>query len=149
MPLRNVNIGIFEENSDIELGYNSEGEICMCGPTVMKGYFDNEKETLFAKRVHQDGSVWLHSGDLGYINEEGNVFLKGRIKRVIVNHEGFKISPLDVEKVLNSSPLVENSCVVGVDDTENGFGKIAVAAIVLSEDVTLSNDEVENELRYI
>ena len=65
----------------------------MSGPTVMKGYYKMPEETANVLRMHKDGTVWLHSGDLGYISEDGNIYLEGRLKRIIIRHDGIKIPP--------------------------------------------------------
>lgn len=141
IPLRNVNLCIWDNDSKSEVGYGVEGEICLSGPTVMKEYFNMDKETKMLKQVHEDGTTWIHTGDIGYLDEKGNLFLKGRIKRVIVRHDGIKISPYDIEKVLNANENVLSCCVVGIDNEELGYGSIPIANIVLKnkelEDVTI------------
>ena len=135
VPLRNVNICIYDNDKQEELGYDQIGEICFSGPIAMNGYYKNDEETKNIMRIHEDGTCWIHSGDLGYITNEGVLFIKGRIKRIIVNSEGFKISPLDLEKVITSTGLVEGCCVTGVKDRQVGRGCIPVANIVLKENV--------------
>ena len=85
-PMGNGNVGcpmplsiisIFKPGTTQELGYNQEGEICVCGPGNMLGY-DNPDATAQALRVHEDGKVWLHMGDIGYMNEDGVIFTRGR-----------------------------------------------------------------------
>ena len=72
MPLNKFSICIPNTNEELPIG--EEGEICICGPTVMKGYLDNEEETNMALQIHKDGNIWLHTGDLGYISPEGIVY---------------------------------------------------------------------------
>lgn len=141
IPLRHVNIGVFKEGTDEEVYYNEDGEICLSGPTIMDGYYNNIEETNNTRIKHSDGSVWIHTGDFGNVNSDGNVFLKGRIKRVIVRHDGMKVSPYDLEKVITQLPDVDNCCVVGIDDDEHGFGCVPIAAVVLSENSILSERE--------
>ena len=74
----------FLNESDIEVPYGSEGEICISGPNVMLGYYNNEKETNGALHIHDDGNVWLHSGDLGVMDKNGFIKYTGRLKRLIV-----------------------------------------------------------------
>jgi long-chain acyl-CoA synthetase len=95
--------------------YGEEGEIVLFGPTVMKGYDNNEEETAQALQVHQDGRVWLHTGDLGKMDEDGFVYFRQRIKRMIVS-SGYSIYPSQLENVIESHEDVLISCVIGVPD---------------------------------
>lgn len=146
VPLRFVNVGIFKEDSDEEVSYGEDGEICLSGPTLMDGYYDNIEDTNLTKIRHGDGSIWLHTGDLGNINSDGNLFLKGRLKRIIVRHDGIKVSPYDLEKVITKCNVVKDCCVVGVPDHEHGYGSMPVAAIVLEDSTLLSEKEIINNL---
>ncbi|KEJ89706.1 class I adenylate-forming enzyme family protein [Sulfitobacter donghicola] len=85
-----------------------EGEVLVAGPHVMKGYYRNPTET--AKAIDADG--WLHTGDLGKIDEEGNLYILGRSKELII-HGGFNVYPPEVEAALNDHPQVIQSAVVG------------------------------------
>jgi len=91
------------------------GEICISGPTVMLGYDDMPEETANTLRVHPDGRVWLHTGDLGSMDEDGFVYFKQRIKRVIIS-SGYTIYPSQLENVIDSFKGVKMSCVIGVPD---------------------------------
>jgi long-chain acyl-CoA synthetase len=91
------------------------GEICISGPTVMHGYDNDEAETALAVRTHSDGRLWLHTGDLGYMDGEGFVYFKGRIKRLIIT-SGYSVYPAQVEAAVDSHPAVKESCAVGVPD---------------------------------
>ncbi|MDR0905561.1 MAG: AMP-binding protein, partial [Oscillospiraceae bacterium] len=91
------------------------GEICISGPTVMLGYDDDEEETKTALRLHDDGKIWLHTGDLGEMDADGFVYFKGRIKRMIVS-SGYSVYPYHVENILQKHALVRECCVVGVPD---------------------------------
>ena len=135
VPLRNVNLCIYDNDKQEELGYDQVGEICFSGPILMDGYYKNEEETKNIMRTHEDGTCWIHSGDIGYITNEGVLFIKGRIKRIIVTFEGFKVSPYDLEKVITSTGLVKSCCVTGVKDRENGSGAVPVANIVLKDNI--------------
>ena len=141
VPLPKVIVGIFDEETNEEKKYNEIGEICFQGPTMMKGYYNNTEATNETIKKHEDSTLWLHSGDLGYMDENGNIYLKGRLKRLIVRHDGIKISPYDLEKVISKVESVENCCVVGKDDQEHGFGSIPVAAVVLKEEFLSQTDE--------
>lgn len=142
IPLPKMNICIYDNDNKEELYYGEVGEICFNGPTIMKEYFNNEEETNNVLKVHSDGKVWLHTGDLGFIDQNGLLYLKGRIKRVIIRHDGIKISPYDIEKIINSLDCVNDCCVVGIEDKENGRGEVPVANVVFADDTGYSIDEL-------
>lgn len=96
-----------------EVKPGEDGEICICGPTVMLGYYNNEKETNEALRIHKDGNVWLHSGDIGCMDEDGYVYYKQRLKRMIVT-SGYNVYPSQIEEVLEQHPAVVDSSVIGI-----------------------------------
>lgn len=105
-----------------EQKYNEVGEICMAGPSLMIGYYKKEKETNSIIKVHADGIRWLHTGDLGYINEDGAVFVTGRIKRIVMTrgNDGnpTKMFPDRIENVIYSHKDVDLCCVIGIADKE-------------------------------
>ena len=96
-----------------------EGEICISGPTVMLGYMDNPEETAQTLRRHADGKIWLHTGDLGFMDEDGFVYFKQRIKRMIVS-SGYNIYPSQLENIIDSHEKVLLSCVIGIPDPYKG-----------------------------
>ena len=92
-----------------------EGEIVLTGPTVMKGYDNNDEETAEALRLHPDGRVWLHTGDLGVMDEDGFIYFRQRAKRMIIT-SGYSVYPSQLENVIESHEKVLISCVIGVPD---------------------------------
>ena len=98
-----------------EVPYGTIGEICLTGPTVMQGYMNNPKETAQTLQVHEDGLTWLHTGDLGTMDEEGFIYFKQRLKRMIVT-SGYNVYPSQIENILDSHPDVHMSTVIGVKD---------------------------------
>ena len=92
-----------------------EGEICVAGPAVMLGYLGDPDATAATLREHDDGRVWLHTGDLGHVDEDGFFYFTCRLKRVIKS-SGFNVFPAEVEAVLCRHPAVAEACVVGVPD---------------------------------
>lgn len=144
-PLIRNNIKIINAESGKELGYNEVGEICLTGPTLIDGYWNNEEET---KKVFivENGTRWLHTGDQGFVDEDGVVFFNERIKRMIVRHDGFKVYPSKIEKVISKYQNVEDCCVVGVDDTEHTQGKLPFAFIVLKSKTADLIEEGKNKL---
>ena len=95
--------------------YGEEGEICIAGPTVMKGYMDRPDETADTLRVHDDGLTYVHTGDLGTMDDDGFIYFKQRIKRMIVT-SGYNVYPSQLESILDAHELVQMSCVIGVPD---------------------------------
>ncbi len=103
IPLMLETMSIFEKDTDKELKYNQEGEICITGPTVMKEYLNNEEETNKVLKKHRDGKIWIHTGDKGYIDEDGNIFITGRYK-LMTHRLGFNIHPETIKnKILESN----------------------------------------------
>lgn len=102
-----------------ELPSNNEGEICVSGPTVMLGYMDNEEETRQTLKLHIDGRIWLHTGDLGYMDNDGFVYFRQRIKRMIVT-SGYNVYPSQLENIIDGNEKVLLSCVIGVKDEYRG-----------------------------
>ena len=127
-------------------GFNEDGEICISGPTVMMGYINNEEETMQTLRVHEDGRLWLHTGDIGCMDEDGYVFFKQRLKRVIISN-GYNLYPSYIEEVINAYPDVLTSTVIGIPHPKKVQG--AKAYIVLKEGIKPSKDvlkKIKNHL---
>lgn len=129
IPLCKMTFCIWDNDSGTELACNQEGEICIAGPSLMSGYKNRPSETADALKVHDDGVMWLHTGDLGYLDENGCLFLKGRLKRIIVRHDGIKVVPSNLEKVITENPLVRGCCVVGMADPDHRQGQVPVAFV--------------------
>ena len=132
LPLADNFFKIVEPRTYIEKPYGKVGEIVISGPTVMKGYVNNEKETNATLQVHPDGRIWLHTGDMGYMDKDGFIFFSGRIKRLIIS-SGYNIYPGEVEEAIMNVPEVLLATVVGVDDKYRG--QIAKAFVVLKNGV--------------
>ena len=98
---------------------NIEGEICVSGPTVMLGYMDNPEETASTLRRHGDGRIWLHTGDLGYMDNDGFLYFRLRIKRMLVT-SGYNVYPSQLENIIDGHEKVLLSCVIGVRDAYRG-----------------------------
>jgi len=105
-----VNIGTTETAE-----YGTDGEICISGPSVMIGYVDEPEENEKTLRLHDDGRNWLHTGDIGMMDEDGYVYFRQRLKRMIIS-SGYNVYPSHIEDILNRHPAVESSCVIGVPD---------------------------------
>jgi len=125
-----------------EVPYGEEGEICLSGPTVMVEYVNHPEETANTLKRHADGRIWLHTGDLGKMDEDGFVYFSQRIKRMIIS-SGYNIYPSQVENIIDSHEYVHLSCVIGVPDAYK-MQKVK-AFIVLMPGVERTN-EVKEEL---
>ena len=115
IPFPDTFYKIVEPNTTNEVPYGTEGEICLCGPSVMIGYVNRDDETADTLRTHDDGRVWLHTGDLGIMDEEGFIYFKQRIKRMIIS-SGYSIYPSQLENIIDAHISVLMSTVIGVDD---------------------------------
>ena len=138
IPCIATTIGIFDPESGEELGYNTPGEVCITGDTMMKGYFKNQEETDYVMRKHADGQVWIHSGDIGYIDEDGFVYIQGRVKRMITRFDGHKVFPITIESFISEHELVHSCSVIAVDDRERLQGQYPMAVIELVAGVDVS-----------
>lgn len=145
-PLVQNNLKIINSETGKELGYNEVGEICLTGPTLIDGYWNNEVEN---KKVfkNEDGERWIHTGDRGYIDEDGVVFFNDRVKRIIVRSDGHNVWPSDSERVIEKHPNIEGCCVVGVKDTEAGQGEIVTAFIVIKKGCGKATEQIIEELK--
>ena len=124
-------IGIFNPETCAPLAPMEKGEICVKGPNICQGYYKDEEATNSLLRTHEDGSLWLHSGDIGYLNEDGFLFFCERMKRIYVRFDGTKISPFAIEQMLYKSPDISRCLIVAMDDPKHVHGKCAKALIVL------------------
>lgn len=142
IPWPGVYLGIFKPNTDERMPCGEDGEICVCGPTVMLGYYNNEAETNLTLRHHKDGNIWLHTGDIGSMDEDGFVTYKQRLKRMIVS-SGYNVYPSQIEEVLESHDAVEAASVIGIPHPYKM--EVPKAFIVLKKGYKYS-DDLKNEL---
>lgn len=113
IPLAGNHIKIINPSTRKTNPYNVVGEICINNKALMMGYLNNESETNEALQIHDDGHIWLHTGDLGYMDEDGFLFCKGRAKRMIIT-SGYNVYPSHIEEVIEAHPAVLQCTVVGV-----------------------------------
>lgn len=146
IPMVNTVVAAFEPGTDRELPIGERGELCISGPCLMKGYYNKPEETAILLRRHPDGRVWAHTGDMGYLDEDGFVFLDSRIKRIIIRHDGFKVFPSMIENVVSRHPAVHQCSVVGCADKDHTQGRLPFVYIVLKADTTAKKKQVIREL---
>ena len=138
LPLRDMQYKIVEPNTFNEKSVGEDGEIILTGPTLMSEYLDNEEETAEALRQDQNGTTWLFTGDMGYMDEEGFVYFKQRIKRMIIT-SGYNVYPSRIEDIIDKCPDVNYCCVIGVKDVYK-MQKIK-AYVVLNDGVKPTEEE--------
>ncbi len=115
IPFPDTFYKIVKPGTQEEVPYGEEGEICLTGPTVMKGYLNHPQETADTLQTHPDGLTWVHTGDLGTMDSDGFVYFRQRIKRMIIT-SGYNVYPGQLENIFDAHELVQMSCVIGVPD---------------------------------
>lgn len=143
IPFPDTYYKIVVPNTNEEAPVKEMGEICIAGPTLMKEYINNPKETSQTLRLHDDGKIYLHTGDLGYMDEDGFVYFVQRLKRMIVT-SGYNVYPSQIENVIDAHEAVMFSTVIGVRD-DLRMQKVK-AFIVLKEGFALT-DEVKQSIK--
>lgn len=129
-PLVGNKMCIAEPDTINTLGAGEVGELCVCGPTVMLGYMGNTKETHSTLKEHSDGKIWLHTGDMATIDEEGFVTYEFRLKRMIIS-SGYNVYPTYIEKTVEELPEVAKCVVVAKPHPYKK--EVAKACIVLED----------------
>ncbi|XP_049291818.1 luciferin 4-monooxygenase-like [Anopheles funestus] len=120
-------VKIIDPNTGRSLGPNERGELCFRGTQVMKGYIGNDQATRHT--IDQDG--WLHSGDVGYYDNEGEFFVVDRLKELI-KYKGYQVPPAEIEAVLLTHPAILDAAVIGVPD--EAAGELPFAFVVRQPD---------------
>lgn len=145
VPFPDTLYKIVKTNTNISADIDEIGEICISGPSVMKGYLNNQSETYKTVRVHEDGRKWLHTGDLGRMDEDGIFYFETRLKRMIISN-GCNIYPNYLEEIYNKHPLIETSVIVGIQDDIKQ--QVAKAIIVLKKNIKLTEEVKNNIVEY-
>ncbi len=143
LPFPDTFYKIVKPGTTEEVPYEQEGEICLAGPTVMMEYINNPEETANTLKRHDDGLTWVHTGDLGTMDEDGFIYFRQRIKRMIVT-SGYNVYPSQIENVLDAHEYVHMSCVIGVPDPLK-IQKV-VAFVVLKPTVKVSQEQARKEI---
>ncbi len=140
LPLIHCNAKVLNPDTNEELGYNEVGELCFTSPALMSGYYKDEASTAEIITTDQDGERWIHTGDLGHIDEDGYIFFDGRIKRIFVVRGGGsfigKLFPQEIEELIMTHPMVE-SCAINVVHDEVREN-VSVVYITLNDEGTES-----------
>jgi acyl-CoA synthetase (AMP-forming)/AMP-acid ligase II len=126
---------VVDIDSGEPLGVNKKGEIWTRGPQVMKGYLNNPKST----KITIDENGWLHTGDIGYVDEDGNFFIVDRLKELI-KYKGYQVAPAELEALLLTHPFVADVAVIPVADEE--AGEIPKAFVVKKPGVDITGEEL-------
>lgn len=129
------------EKQEIE----KDGEICVSGPLVMMKYLNDDVETNQVLRIHEDGRLWLHTGDIGYMGKDNLFYFSQRLKRIIVS-SGYNIYPTYIEEIINTHYAVLTSTVIGIPHPYKG--QVVKACVVLKNDFKESL-KIENEIREL
>jgi long-chain acyl-CoA synthetase len=140
MPLPDVDVRIVDADTGrTELPAREVGELVMRAPQRMAEYWNNPLETADVLRLGDDGGVWLHTGDLAYLDEDGYVFLVDR-KKDLLKTSGFQVWPREIEEVISSHPSVLEVGVAGVPDPVKG--EVAKAWVVLKHEASATEEEI-------
>ena len=125
------------DSQGTEVPRGIQGEIMIRGDNVMKGYY--KAPDLTATAIESDG--WFHTGDLGYLDDDGFVFVKGRIKELIIKG-GENISPLEIDEALYRHPAVQDAAAVGIPDEH--YGEEILCCVVLKPNCRITEDELRH-----
>jgi len=149
IPLSKTVISAFDADTFAELTYGVEGELCIKTPTMMIGYYGKQEETEGILKKHADGTVWIHTGDVGFVDEDGFINVCGRVKRLIIRYDGFKVFPTHIENVVLQHDFVENCCVVGMEDKQHMQGKLPVVFVVCNQRFDNDRERLISEIKTL
>ena len=142
IPFPDTYFKICKPGTTEEIPYGEEGEICLTGPSMMLGYIGHEEENKQTLQTHADGHVWLHTGDLGKMDDEGFIYFSQRMKRMIVT-SGYNVYPSQLENIIEGHPAVQRSCVIGVKDS---LKMQRVKAFVVLKDNCPADEEMKQSI---
>ena len=148
IPTHLTEVKVIDHETGEELGYNIQGELCMTGSTMMLGYYQNDSETNKVMRKHPNGKTWIHTGDIGYMTEDGVIYIVDRIKRMVIRPDGHNVWPSVIEEVVTRHPGVKECAVVGMPNPENKNGRIPTAFIVVEDGVEANNVLIDDIDRF-
>ncbi|XP_061361634.1 4-coumarate--CoA ligase CCL1-like [Gastrolobium bilobum] len=134
--VRNAEMKIIDRETGVPLPRNKAGEICVRGTKVMKGYLNDPEATK--RTIDKEG--WLHTGDIGYIDDDDELFIVDRLKELI-KYKGFKVAPAELEAMLIAHPNISDAAVVPLKD--EAVGELPVAFVVRSNGSEITEDEIK------
>lgn len=146
IPFIKNNVSIFDPETLLEKNIGEEGEIWISSPTIMKEYYNNNIATEELKITTIDGNNWIRTGDIGKIDLDGNLYIVGRMKRMIVR-SGNKIFPANTENIVLKLNEIDNCAIVGIDDDIER--KVPVIHIVLKKEIVESKEEIVEKIKKI
>ena len=135
-PVPGTACKVVDPLSGDDLGPGEDGELCIRGPQVMRGYLGDEKAT--ASTIDAEG--WLHTGDIGHADDDGWFFLVDRLKELI-KYKGFQVAPAELEAVLLDHPAVADAAVIASPDEE--AGEVPKAFVVPAEGAQLDTEQLK------
>lgn len=142
IPMYGNIIKIVKPGTTEEVSYGEEGEICLYGPTVMLGYYEDNAETKKTLIKHSDGKIYLHTGDLGFMSKDGIIYYTQRLKRMIICN-GYNIHSSQVESAVEELDFVDSCELIGKSHPSKG--QIPVVYVVLKESV-VATDTLKKEI---
>ncbi|KAG2653222.1 hypothetical protein PVAP13_1NG438200 [Panicum virgatum] len=134
--VRNAELKVVDPDTGLSLGRNLPGEICIRGPQIMKGYLNDPEAT--ARTIDVDG--WLHTGDIGYVDDDEEVFIVDRVKELI-KFKGFQVPPAELEALLLAHPSIADAAVVPQKD--DAAGEVPVAFVVRAANSDIAEDAIK------
>ncbi|KAK6773532.1 hypothetical protein RDI58_028770 [Solanum bulbocastanum] len=135
--IRNTEMKIVDPDTGFSLPRNKPGEICIRGDQIMKGYLNDPEAT--ARTIDKEG--WLHSGDIGYIDDDDELFIVDRLKELI-KYKGFQVAPAELEALLLNLSSISDAAVVPMKDEQ--AGEVPVAFVVRSNGSTITENEIKD-----
>jgi len=140
LPLPDTDIKVVDlEDGTRELAVGEAGELCISGPQVMKGYWNQPDESARVLRTDASGRIWFHTGDVARVDEDGFTTIVQRKKDMIIV-DGFNVYPSEVEAVLYLHPAVRLAAVIGIPDSYHG--EVVKAAVALKDGATVTADDL-------
>ncbi len=142
IPFPYEDVGIFKPDTDEELTYGVPGEICLSGSSTMAGYLNNQEETDKVIKIHSDGKKWIHTKDIGFIDEDGHLHHIDRIKDIFMR-SGFNVHPSKITEFINCLPNVKESIVIGVEHPKE---QCVPVAFIVPENSGKSLEEIKDSI---
>ncbi|CAA2967842.1 4-coumarate-- ligase 1 [Olea europaea subsp. europaea] len=134
--VRNAEMKIVDTETGASLGRNQTGEICIRGDQIMKGYLNDPEAS--ERTIDKEG--WLHTGDIGFIDADDELFIVDRLKEII-KYKGFQVAPAEIEALLHNHPNISDAAVIPMEDEQ--AGEVPIAFVVISNGSSITEDEIK------